>query len=185
MKKNEALIVIDVQNEYFEGGKMPITYPENSFDNIKKTMHAARENNIPIILIQHTETWEHADSFRPGTYQHEIHPEVLEIGGDVTFEKHKPSSFHETGLDAYLKGHHIDTITICGYMTQMCCDTTARQGAHMGYQVNFLSDATGTLDFSNNSGSISAKTLHEAILVTQAFAFSKVMTADEWINTLS
>lgn len=185
MSTNEALLVIDVQNEYFEGGKMPITYPENSFEMIKETMRAARKNNIPIILIQHTETWEHADSFRPGTPQHEIHPEVLEIGADVTFEKHKPSSFHETGLDTYLKEHHIDTITICGYMTQMCCDTTARQGAHMGYQVNFLSDATGTLAFSNDAGSVSAKTLHETTLITQAFAFSKVMTSAEWIRTLS
>ena len=185
MKTNQALIVIDVQNEYFEGGKMPITYPENSFNTIKEAMRAARNNNIPVVLIQHTETWEHADSFRPGTRQHEIHPEVLEIGGDVTFEKHKPSSFHETGLDAYLKEHNIDTITICGYMTQMCCDTTARQGAHMGYQVNFLSDATGTLSFTNAAGSISAKDLHEATLITQAFAFSRVMTTGEWIDTLS
>ena len=184
MKTNEALLVIDVQNEYFEGGKMPITYPTNSFENIKETMRAARKNGIPIILIQHTETWEQADSFRPGTRQHEIHPEVLEIGGDITIEKHKPSSFHETSLDSHLKEHNINTITICGFMTQMCCDTTARQGAHMGYQVNFLSDATGTLDFTNNAGHVSAKVLHETTLVTQAFAFSKVMTSADWIASL-
>lgn len=69
-------------------------------------------------------------------------------------------------------------------MTQMCCDTTARQAMHLGFNVEFLSDATGTLDISNSAGKISAKELHRAILVTQAMKFSKVMSVDEWIKAM-
>jgi nicotinamidase-related amidase len=71
-------------------------------------------------------------------------------------------------------------LVITGYMTQMCCDTTARQAFHMGYNVEFLSDATGAPDVTNYAGTISAQDLHHAVLVTQAMRFSKVMTLEEW-----
>ncbi len=67
-------------------------------------------------------------------------------------------------------------------MTQMCCDTTARQAFSRGYAVNFLSDATGTLAFTNAAGSINDADLHRAILVTQQQRFSRVLTTAEWIR---
>jgi len=69
-------------------------------------------------------------------------------------------------------------------MTQMCCDTTARQAFHLGFAVEFLSDATGTLDFSNQAGSITAEELHKAILITQAMRFSRVMSTQDWLKGL-
>ena len=69
-------------------------------------------------------------------------------------------------------------------MTQMCCDTTARQAFHRGYTVKFLSDATGTLSITNRAGAISDADLHRAILVTQQQRFSQVMTTSEWIQSL-
>ncbi|MFA6331811.1 MAG: isochorismatase family protein, partial [Methanoregula sp.] len=84
-----------------------------------------------------------------------------------------------------LKEQDIDTLTIAGYMTQMCCDTTARQAFHRGYAVKFLSDATGTLSITNSAGAISAADLHKAILVTQQMRFSQVMTTEEWIRSLA
>ena len=95
-----------------------------------------------------------------------------------------PGSFTGTELESWLKENDIDTLVISGYMTQMCCDTTARQAMHMGFNVEFLSDATGTLDISNSAGHIGAEELHKAILITQAMRFSKVMSADEWIKTI-
>jgi nicotinamidase-related amidase len=63
----------------------------------------------------------------------------------------------------------------------MCCDTTARQAFHLGFAVEFLSDATGTLAISNPAGSVTAEELHRAILVTQAMRFSKVITTKDWL----
>jgi nicotinamidase-related amidase len=70
-------------------------------------------------------------------------------------------------------------------MAQMCCDTTARQGMHLGFAVEFLSDATGTLDIANYAGEITAEELHKAVIITQAMRFSKVITTDEWIQSVS
>lgn len=93
-----------------------------------------------------------------------------------------PGSFTGTGLDSWLRERDIDTVVITGYMTQMCCDTTARQAFHAGFSVEFLSDATGTLAVSNEAGSVAAEELQRAILVTQAMRFSRVITTDQWVS---
>lgn len=178
-----ALLVIDVQNEYFTG-KLPVTYPLGSLDNILKAMDAAAAHQMPRIVIQHTNGEVEAKTFVPQTDGWQIHPLVAAKPGNQVMEKTYPGSFTGTGLDVLLKKAGIDTVVICGYMTQMCCDTTARQAAHLDYQVEFLSDATGTLDFANYAGSVSAEQLHKTILVVQAMRFSKVMTTQEWIGAL-
>lgn len=178
-----VLLVIDVQNEYFTG-KLPVTYPEDSFQNIIKAIDFANENRIPVIPIKHSKLEKDAVTFKKGSKEHKIHKEVLKRDYAKIIEKNLPGSFTGTELESYLDKKDIDTVVICGYMTQMCCDTTARQAMHLGFNVEFLSDATGTLDISNSAGEISAEELHKAILITQAMIFSKVMTTEEWINNI-
>lgn len=177
-----ALLVIDVQNEYFFG-KLPISYPQGSLDNILRVMDAAAGNHIPVMVIQHTAKSDASPVFRKGSPEWDLHPEVRKRHRDVLLEKKWPDSFTETNLEEWLKNKGIDTLTICGYMTQMCCDTTARRAFHLGFAVEFLSDATGTLAFSNEAGSVTDEELHRAILVTQG-RFSKVMKTEEWVSDI-
>jgi len=177
---NEALLVIDVQNEYFTG-KLPVTYPPGSFENIQRAMDAAGDPHIPVIVIQHANPAD-APAFAKGTHGWELHDAIKARPHDLLVEKTLPGSFTGTGLGAWLEKHRITVLTIAGYMTQMCCDTTARQAFHCGYRVTFLSDATGTLAIANSAGSVSDSELHRAILVTQQMRFSTVMTTAEWIR---
>lgn len=177
-----VLLVIDVQNEYFTG-KMPIMYPEGSFDNILQAVEAANQHTIPVILIRHEATPQ-AAVFVKGSTGWEIREELLEKEYVCIVDKNLPGSFTGTGLEDLLRSMGIDTIVICGYMTQMCCDTTARQAVHLGFSVEFLSDATGTLDVANDAGKITAAELHKAILITQAMRFSEVISTDKWIKKL-
>jgi nicotinamidase-related amidase len=176
----QALLVIDVQNEYFTG-KLPISYPQGSFENILKAMDWAHASHVPVVVIQHTSLAPEAPTFRQGTPGWELHEEIRRRHADSIIGKHMPGSFTGTGLDDWLKKNDISTVTVAGYMSQMCCDTTARQAFHRGYAVNFLSDATGTLSVSNAAGSISDADLHRAVLVTQQMRFSRVMKTGEWI----
>jgi nicotinamidase-related amidase len=176
-----ALLVIDVQNEYFSG-KLPVTYPPGSLENILKVMIAARVNEIPVIMIQHTSTAENAETFVKGTPGWELLPEVSNQPYTHLIEKTLPGSFTGTDLERWLIENDIDIVTISGYMTQMCCDTTARQAFHRGFKVEFLSDATGTLNVSNYAGSVTAQELHSAVLVTQAMRFSDVLSTADWIQ---
>ena len=180
---HRALFIIDVQNEYFTG-RLPVTYPMDSLDNILKAVETANNENVDIVVVQHTAPQKGAITFDKGSTGWELHPKIKAIKSSHYIEKNLPGSFTNTDLEEWLKARNIDTITICGYMTQMCCDTTARQGLHLGFTVEFLSDATGTLDISNYGGNIGAEELHKAILITQAMRFSKVISTDEWIKTL-
>lgn len=178
---NRALLVIDVQNEYFTG-KVKITHPPGSLDNILKIMDCARANGIPIAVVQHTAPQKDSPVFRKGTEGWDLHPEIACRKHDHLVEKNLPGSFTGTDLESWLRANQVDTVVICGYMTQMCCDTTARQAFHRGFAAEFIADATGTLAISNSAGSVTAEELHRAILVTQAMRFSKVLTAGQWIE---
>ena len=179
-----ALLVIDVQNEYFPGGALPITHPPDSLKRITDAMDGAAENGIPIVVIQHGTDHPEAKSFRKGTPGWRLKGEVEVRKRAAVIEKTMPGSFTGTNLEAWIKENGVDTLVICGYMSQMCCDTTARQAVHLGYQVEFLSDATGTLDFTNEAGTVKAEELHRATLVTQQFRFSKVRSVEAWIDSL-
>lgn len=182
MPVKRALLVIDVQNAYF-AGRMQVTHPTGSLDNIVAAMTAATAHGVPVVIIQHTSP-NPQSSFRQGAPEWDIHPRIAALHRDKLIEKTRPGSFIGTDLEQWLRGNDIDTVVIAGYMTQMCCDTTARQASHLDFAVEFLSDATGTLAFTNAGGSVTAEELHRSALVAQAYAFSRVMTTAEWIKLL-
>jgi nicotinamidase-related amidase len=161
-----ALLVIDVQNEYFSG-LLPVSYPEGSLDNVLRAMDAAAASGVPVIVVQHTVPQPDAPFFRPGTPEWELRPEVKGRPHDLLIEKNYPGSFTGTELEPWLREQGVDTLAIAGYMTQMCCDTTARQAVHLGFTVEFLSDATGTLPLENAAGAVTAEELHRAFLCAQ------------------
>ncbi len=179
-----ALLVIDVQNEFLTGS-LPVAYPPDSFENILKAIDGANMMKIPVVIFQHSSTQENSDLFARGTPEWEICPEVLEREHFCLIEKSLPGSFKGTGLESCLRKNEIDTVVISGYMTQLCCDTTAREAYHAGFTVEFLSDATGTMDTANTAGRASGEELHRAILVTQAMRFSRVISTSLWLDEIN
>ena len=179
-----ALIVVDVQNEYFDGGALPISYPPHSFERIKTAISEAQKAGILIVFVQHTSLKEDAGAFVRGSHLWEFHDEIKALKPDLYIEKNHASSFIGTDLNWKLRNLGVDTVTIIGYMTQNCCDATARDASQLGFNVEFLSDANGTLAFKNEAGEVNAEELHRAFLVAQAFGFSRVLTLNEWISLL-
>ncbi|WP_024953514.1 cysteine hydrolase family protein [Sulfurospirillum arcachonense] len=179
-----ALIVVDVQNEYFSGGALPISYPPNSFEHIKTAIKEAQQTNTFIIFVQHTALKADAKAFVRESHNWEFHDDIKQIKPDLYIEKNHASSFIGTDLNWRLRSLGIDTVAIVGYMTQNCCDATARDASQLGFNVEFLSDANGTLDFKNEAGAVSAEELHRSFLVAQEFGFSRVLTLNEWKNLI-
>jgi nicotinamidase-related amidase len=180
-KVDEALLVIDVQNEYFTG-RLPVTFPEGSLNNILKAMDHAAGVGMPVAVIRHSAVAKDSPTFRKGSEGWKLHPEVEVRKRDILIEKSLPGSFTGTGLEKWLRELGAGRVAICGYMAQMCCDTTGRQAFHLGFAVDFLSDAIGTLAVQNSAGVISAPDLHCAVMVTQAMRFARVMETAEWIG---
>ncbi len=180
---NRALLVIDVQREYFDGA-LPITYPVGHLERILEVMDQASTANVPTAVIRHHQPDPESPMFRLNSDMWQLHTEVEERPREVLIDKQLPGSFTGTDLDKWLKSVDADTVSISGYMTQMCCDTTARQAFHRGYKVEFLNDATGTLDVENEAGSAKAKELQNSILVAQQMFISEVISTDEWLTRL-
>jgi len=178
---SRALVVIDVQNEYFTGA-LPITHPVGHLDRILQVMDAAASEKVPTVVVQHS--FDDKPIFRKGTAQWRLHPDVETRPRDLLVEKSLPGSFTNTPLEAWLRERGISTITVAGYMTHMCCDTTARQAVHRGFSVEFLSDATGTLALTNTAGSVTSEELQRSILCAQQQLLSEVLPASEWIERL-
>ena len=128
-----ALLVIDVQNEYFTGA-LPITHPAGHLEQILRTMDAAAGRDVPVVVIQHTFTAPDKPFFRKGPTAGSCTPRSPPGPATHWIEKSLPGSFTGTDLEEWLRDREIDTVSVAGYMTHMCCDTTARQAAHRGFK---------------------------------------------------
>lgn len=180
-----ALIVIDVQNEYFTGG-LPIEHPDPrmSVANIGKAMDAARAAGIPVIVVQNHAANPNAPLFVKGTPAWELHEVVRDRPRDHYLVKSLPSAFTGTDLSSWLETHGIDTLVVTGYMTHNCDHSTVNHAVHMGLQVEFLSDATGAVPYENRAGSATAEEIHRVFSVVMQSRFAAVMTTDEWIEAV-
>lgn len=180
-----ALLVIDVQNEYFTGD-MPIEYPsvDISLPNIITAMAAARAAGVPVIVVQHDAP---ADSpiFAKGSDGWQLHPQVAAFAADHRINKAMGSVFAGTDLRAWLDGHGIDTLTVIGYMTHNCDAATIYHAAHDGLQVEFLQDATGTLSYANAAGAASAEEIHRVYSTVFHSNFAAVASTQAWLDAVS
>ena len=179
-----ALIVIDVQNEYITGNFL-IEHPpvRSSLANIGKAIDAAVAHNVPVVVVQHILP-QGAPIFAEGSEGAALHPSVAERHRDHLIVKTLPSVFAKTDFDQWLKHNDIDTLTVIGYMTHNCNDSTVREAMHAGFSVEFLPDAAGSLPYRNRAGSASAEDIHRVVSVVMQSAYAAVMSTDEWIKLL-
>lgn len=181
---SRALLVIDVQREYFDGA-LPITHPAGHLESILQAMDEAAIANVPTAIVRHHQADTESPIFRLNSEMWQLHPEVEQRPRDVLIDKQLPGSFTNTNLGEWLKSVDAETVSIAGYMTHMCCDTTARQAFHRGFKVEFLSDATGTLTVENEAGLATAEQLQTSILVAQQMFISEVIDSKEWLTRLA
>jgi nicotinamidase-related amidase len=144
----KALLVIDLQNDYFPDGNFPLWNAENVLNNVVSVIEKAAVVNIPVILIQHI-----ADSsrgiapfFNPGTYGAEIHPSILAaVPGAPVVVKQFADSFVNTTLEATLSDSGITELLVCGMMTQNCVTHTAISKSAEKYKVTVITDCCTTV----------------------------------------
>jgi nicotinamidase-related amidase len=150
-----GLLVIDVQNEYFAPyGKWVLPEGERALERIQALLTAARGAGVPVLHVVHEGLDPHAAVFQVGSEGVRMHPAMEVRPGELVIKKHFPGAFTQTPLEAYLRRAGVDTVMICGYMTQMCCDTTTRQARERGFDVLFAADATAARDLKGVDGQI-------------------------------
>lgn len=181
-----AVIVIDAQNEYFQG-PLAVHHPprDASLATIVRVMDHARDADLPMLTVQH-ELPEGSPVFARGSEGWQLHPEVARRVDDA--QKHVTKSlgsvFTADGVTAWLRDQQIDTITLVGYMTNNCVLATAAAAEPLGLSVEVLSDATGAIHLANDAGAVSAQQVHETLMVLLQSNWAAVADADAWAAAL-
>ncbi len=173
----KALIVIDLQNDYFSGGNMELVNINATLQKTNKLIQYAREQRYKIFIIQHFAE-EGASFFALKTEGVEIN-QGLDIQNGIIISKNYPNSFRETKLHEELQANNIDSIIVCGAMSHMCIDTTVRAGFDLGYKIELASDACATRDLEFKDEIIKAQDVHNSFMSALGSAFCKVKETNE------
>jgi len=179
-----ALLIIDIQNDYFPGGKHPLVNPLEAAEKAYGLLQCFRENDVPHVHIQHISLKPDAAFFVKGDRGSDIHDSVAHFEGEPIVYKHYPNSFRETNLLELLKEWGIERVVITGMMTHMCVDATARAAADLGFQVMIAEDACATRDLQYGDTTIPAELVHKSFLAALK-SYGRVMKAEAVIAQLA
>lgn len=172
-----ALLVIDIQNDYFPSGKNPVVNPLEAAQNAYRLLQCFRELNGYHVHIQHISLKPDATFFIKGDSGSDIHDSVAHFEGEPIIYKHYPNAFRETNLLEMLREWEIERVVICGMMTHMCVDATARAAADLGFQVMVAEDACATRDLIYGETTIPADLVHKSFLAALK-SYGKVMKSE-------
>ncbi|VEU22181.1 DEKNAAC103173 [Brettanomyces naardenensis] len=177
-----ALIIIDLQNDYFPRGKWVLDGVDTAARNAARLLDAARKNGDLVVHIYHENVEENAPFFVPGTDGAKINKAVLPLGQEHVVLKHFPNSFRETGLKGILDQAGATKLTIVGAMAQVCVDATTRAAADFGYQVTVISDAVAARSLEFDGVEVPSKYVKASFLGGLAFAYADVITTEEFLG---
>jgi nicotinamidase-related amidase len=173
---DQALIVIDIQNFYFEGGSLPLTGPVEAARQARRVLDRFRERRLPVIHVRHV------PSSGPVTAQYDIRPDVAPIAGEKVVEKRYANSFRDTPLLEILRGLGVKKVVIAGMQTHMCVEAAARAAADLGFDVTVVADACATRPLEYGGVTVPAAQVHASTLAALKGTYAKIVTADELLT---
>lgn len=180
MKK--ALIIIDIQNDYFDQGTMTLVGSDTACRNAGLLLERFRTDSLPVIYIQHIATRPDAAFFLPNTKGAEIHETIIPLENEKVIVKHYPNSFRETVLSEYLNEKQISDLVICGMMTHMCVDATTRAAKDLGFNISVIGDACATKDLEYNGKVVKSNEVQNSFLAALNYFYSTVQTTEQYLN---
>jgi nicotinamidase-related amidase len=180
-----ALVVIDIQNFYFEGGLLPLTRPVEAAEQAKRLLDAFRAKHLTVIHVQHVpqKVAIGADGV-PVDPQYRIRPIVAPAPGEKVVTKRYANSFRETDLLDYLRAKGIKKLVIAGMQTQMCVEAAARAAADLGFDVTVVHDACATHPLEFGGHTAAAIDVHTTALATIANGYGRVVSTDELLKEM-
>lgn len=182
--KNKVLLIIDIQNDYFEGGKMPLEGSHEASLNAKKLLEEFRQRDGSVVHVQHIATRPGSTFFLPDTEGANIHENVRPHPEEIVVVKSSPNSFASTSLETYLKSLNAETLIVCGMMTQMCVDATVRAAKDKGYEILLAHDACATRAMEFSGHRVAAEDVQAAFVASLNGFYSRPMTTEEILNSL-
>jgi nicotinamidase-related amidase len=182
MASARALLVIDIQRDYFPGGAYPLVEPEAAAEAARRVLDSFRKAGDPVIHMKHV--WDAPDAafMRPGTEGIEIHSLVEPADGELVLEKTSPNSFVETPLEDELRQRDPDQLVVAGMMSSMCVDATVRAAADLGFSPTVVHDACAAPDLNFNGVDVPGAAVHAAFMAALADGYAEVTSAAELLE---
>ena len=177
----KALIVIDIQNDYFPGGKWILNGINDAADNAARLLADARKSGDLVIHIRHEFLSEDAPFFTPRSVGAKIHPKVQNLDGEHVVLKHFVNAFRETDLKEVLDRNDIKDLVICGAMSHMCVDAATRAANDFGYNCTVVHDACASRDMEFNGVNVPAEQVHAAFMAALSFGYATSVSTDEYL----
>jgi nicotinamidase-related amidase len=179
-----ALLLIDIQNDYFPGGRMELAEPLAAAKKAYALLQCFREHGGYHVHIQHENIRPGATFFLPGSSGTDIHSAVTHFVGEPIVYKNFPNSFRETNLLELLRGWGVERVVLCGMMTHMCVDATARAAADLGFQVIVAADACATRALAFGETQVPAEHVQAAFLAALK-SYGQVLTTETVLTHLA
>ena len=180
-----ALLVIDIQKDYFPGGRMELVGSAEAASAAARLLAAFRKASWPVYHIQHISARPTATFLLPGTDGIEFHSTVAPLPSEPIVTKHFPNSFRETNLLELLKADGISQLLICGMMTSMCVDATVRAAFDLGFACTVARDACATRDLTFVGETIPARQVHGSFLAALGAVYAEIKATDEMLARFS
>ena len=174
-----ALLLIDIQNDYFPGGRMVLEGSTEASQKAGQALSLFRDKGFSLVHIQHLSTRPDAAFFIDGTDGVQFHINVRPVADEPVIRKHYPNAFRDTSLLEHLRSKHIEHVVIAGMMTHMCVDATTRAAFDHGFRCTVLHDACATRALAFNNVTVPATQVHTAFLAALGAVYAKVVGTDE------
>lgn len=187
--KRTALIIVDMQKVFCVAGEgLYVPATQAIIPKIQALSTLMRSQQMPIIYLRHVVRGDGHDTGRMLDFYPNVNSllgrqcpaiEIIEDlqpqANDIIIDKLFYSGFHNTDLDAILRLKDIDTLIVCGTVTNVCCETTVRDGVHREYKMIVLSDANAAMDYPDMGfGSVTAEQIQNIALTAMAYEFAEV-----------
>lgn len=177
----EALLLIDLQNDYFLGGKMELVGSDEAVNNAALLLDSFRKKSSEIIHVQHLSLGEASSFFLPETEGAKIHKKVAPQHGETIITKYFPNSFRETELLQAIQKRNINHLVVCGAMSHMCIDATVRAAFDFGLQCTVVHDGCATRDLVFEEKVVGAPEVHAAFMAALSAVYAKVVSVSQLI----
>lgn len=181
---NTALLLVDIQNIYFEEGPYLLYEPEIASANASKILEKFRDLDLPIIHIKHMFSSLENYSMEE-KYLLDFHKYVSPIDNEILLKKNFPNAFLHTELYNILKLKQIQHIVVVGMMSHMCIDTTVRAAKNYDLQVTVVGDACTTMSLNYNNSSYDSVCVHNVYMAGLASGFANVISSKEFLSLTS
>jgi nicotinamidase-related amidase len=143
-----ALLVVDVQESFRHRPYWRDSDVPSFVQCLRSLIDGAQSRKIPVVQIFHVED---SGPFSPDS-GYVVPLQDVSFTPDAVFRKRSHSALVGSGLDVWLTQHGIGRVIVCGIRTEQCCETTTRHASDLGYQVDYVTDATLTFPMTDRYG---------------------------------